>query len=146
MNGADIATLGALHLHCNHERQQIWNRVDDERKFIRAYIEAALWSTHDAREDPPSEYLDATYNLNDLSDELLLKVLEECRRFIRENIAFINPDMEQAGHDFWLTRNRHGAGFWDGDWEEPEASILTDNSHRFGEQDWYVGDDGKIYA
>ena len=20
---------------------------------------------------------------------------------------------EQAGHDFWLTRNGHGAGFWD---------------------------------
>jgi hypothetical protein len=21
--------------------------------------------------------------------------------------------MEQAGIDFWLTRNRHGAGYWD---------------------------------
>lgn len=25
-------------------------------------------------------------------------------------------DVAQLGHDFWLTSQKHGAGFWDGDW------------------------------
>ncbi len=51
-----------------------------------------------------------------------------------------------AGHDFWLTRCGHGAGFWDGDWPEPAASVLTEASKEFGNVDLYVGDDGQIYA
>lgn len=51
----------------------------------------------------------------------------------------------QFGHDFYLTRNRHGAGFWDrglgdlGQW-------LTDMSHPYGESGEYIGDDGLIYV
>ncbi|MDH1266753.1 hypothetical protein N5C81_03870 [Rhizobium pusense] len=51
-----------------------------------------------------------------------------------------------AGHDFWLTRCDHGAGFWDGDWPEPAASALTEASKEFGNIDLYVGDGGQIYA
>lgn len=29
-----------------------------------------------------------------------------------------------AGHDFWLTRCGHAAGFWDEDWTEPHAGRL----------------------
>jgi hypothetical protein len=50
-----------------------------------------------------------------------------------------------AGHDFWLTRCGHGAGFWDGDWPEPQATILDEAAKRFGNVDLYVGDDGAIY-
>lgn len=45
---------------------------------------------------------------------------------------------ERAGHDLWLTRNGHGVGFWDGDWPEPLAEILTDSAHRLGPVDLYV--------
>jgi hypothetical protein len=54
-------------------------------------------------------------------------------------------DYSQMGHDFWLTRNRHGAGFWDrglgalGD-------RLTSAAHAYGEVDLYVGDDGRLYS
>jgi hypothetical protein len=54
-------------------------------------------------------------------------------------------ERERAAHDFWLTRNGHGAGFWDGDWPEPMAGQLTAIAHGFGECDLYVGDDGEIY-
>lgn len=47
-------------------------------------------------------------------------------------------DFKQAGHDFWLTRNHHGAGFWDGDYPEPEGTELTKLSHSFGEV-WLIG-------
>jgi hypothetical protein len=51
-----------------------------------------------------------------------------------------------AGHAFWLTRNGHGAGFWDGDWPEPHASALDEASKAFGSFDLYVGDDGMIHG
>lgn len=53
--------------------------------------------------------------------------------------------MAQAGHDFALTRNGHGAGFWDGDWPV-YGDLLTKASESFGEIDPYAGDDGLIYS
>lgn len=50
----------------------------------------------------------------------------------------------QAGYDFWLTRNGHGAGFWESEWGKPGA-ILDKAAKAFGEADLYVGDDGLIY-
>lgn len=41
-------------------------------------------------------------------------------------------EFERAGHDLWLTRNRHGAGFWDGDWDD-RGDELTSIAHSFGE-------------
>lgn len=34
-----------------------------------------------------------------------------------------------AGHDLWLTRNGHGAGFWDGDWRDHD--VLCNVSEQF---------------
>jgi hypothetical protein len=47
-------------------------------------------------------------------------------------------------HDFWLTRNRHGAGFWDrglGD----VGKKLTELAHSCGERSVYLGDDNLVY-
>jgi len=33
--------------------------------------------------------------------------------------------------DFWLTRNGHGAGFWDGGWDHGDE--LAEIAHSFGE-------------
>ena len=53
--------------------------------------------------------------------------------------------MAGHGHDFWLTRNRHGAGFWDRGYPEAIGKALTDAAHAEGSADWCVGDDGNIY-
>ena len=44
---------------------------------------------------------------------------------------------DYAAHDFILTRNGHGSGFWDGDWSEPIATKLTELCEKFGEIDIY---------
>jgi hypothetical protein len=49
-----------------------------------------------------------------------------------------HPVMEYAGHDFWLTRNHHGAGFWDGDWEQSAGEKLTALAESFGEFNLYT--------
>jgi len=123
-------------------------------EFTLAYAEAALWSTNDESDERGGEPLDANYTVDDLAPETLEKFIADCRRFQEQNAADIatgddHPQYtacERAGHDFWLTRNGHGAGFWDGDWPEKPGERLTDAAEAFGEVWLYVGDDGLIYC
>lgn len=46
--------------------------------------------------------------------------------------------------DFYLTRNGHGAGFWDGDYPDEVGRKLTDIAHGFGET-WAYKAHGRIY-
>jgi hypothetical protein len=114
--------------------------------FTRSYIETALWSTHDESDEGGGEHLDENYGVSDFAPETLERVMRDTEQFQRENAEALEViDSAGAGHDFWLTRNGHGAGFWDGDWPEPQATLLTKASKRMGEVDLYVGDDGQLY-
>jgi hypothetical protein len=57
----------------------------------------------------------------------------------------INPtegdEWDYAAHDFILTRNHHGAGFWDGGWHARWGERLTALSHTFPELESYFDDD-----
>jgi len=119
-------------------------------KFTQAYIECALWTgvigtAPDA--DEPEYDLDPDL----LAPETLAGMIADCADFQASNESALLSASEQygytdeqAGHDFWLTRNGHGAGFWDrglgaiGD-------MLTDASKVYGSCDLYLGDNGKIY-
>lgn len=129
-------------------------RLDD---FTTAYIEAALWSSMDnSDENTGGDPLDKNYDADDLAPDTRAKMIEDCERFQRlygwelEHATCTRgsggyTQRAQAGHDFWLTRNGHGAGFWDGDWSEPQATTLTTGAKLFGEFDLIVGDDGQIH-
>lgn len=112
------------------------------------YVEAMLWTSQDEND----VNLDMNYSDEDISKALLSRISEDCRAFIEkasealrnENPAF-DLDTEQVGHDFWLTRNGHGAGFWDGDYERNIGEILTKIAQGFGNHNIYVEEDGKIY-
>lgn len=66
-------------------------------------------------------------------------------------VQMLHPDCEgdawnAAAHDFILTRNHHGTGFWDyGRWAEPWGDQLTTLCRSFGCLEVYVADDGMIY-
>lgn len=113
-------------------------------RFTDAYLACALWSSTDDNGEP----LDGSYDLSDISEATLLQAKEDCEAFQRDNwddIERSRESLEQAGHDFWLTRNGHGAGFWDrglGD----IGTRLTAASKVYGSVDLYIGDDGKIYG
>ena len=119
-------------------------------EMFNAYVETALWSST-AEDDTPLDRLDA-----EVADSALASMRKDVESFARENAHLIeSADVAthrygrwgRAGHDFWLTRNGHGAGFWDGDWEpEATAERLTDAAHAYGETYLYVGDDGMIYS
>ncbi len=120
--------------------------------FTKAYVECALWSSTDESDDAGGEPLDKNYNVDDIDSEALNAMIADCVRFQKENADSLECvytrkyDAHSAGHDFWLNRNGHGAGFWDGDIPEPYAERLSKASKGFGECNLYVGDDGSIYV
>lgn len=119
-------------------------------EFFNAYVECALWSTCEYDDEGNyREPLEDNYGTEDIAEETLKEMRADCDAFWQDNLeCHSNP--EQAGHDFWLTRNRHGAGFWDRSPEtypdDPDGKKLTDSSHAYGSVDLYVGDDGQIYC
>ena len=123
--------------------------MTDLDRMLDSYIECALWSSlHYASEDADPTPMDADYSRSDLAPETIEEMRTDCAAFLAANahdIAATNATPEQTGHDFWLTRNRHGAGFWDRGYG-PEGGRLTDAAHAYSGVDLYVGDDGRIYA
>ena len=115
-------------------------------KFLQAYIVAALWSTTDGTTPEGGDFLDANYGVDDLAPETLAMMKADCARFQAENAHDIDGRHEQAGHDFLLTRNHHGAGYWDGDRPKEAGDRLTGACKSYPEVCLYVGDDGLIYC
>lgn len=110
---------------------------------LRQYLETALWSSIDDSGNP----LDERYSVDDFSFETIEQARKDISKFLELAGELVeNYDVETVMHDFWLTRNHHGAGFWDGDYEKSVGEKLTELSHTFGQLDLYIGDDGKVYG
>ena len=115
--------------------------------FTQGYIDAALWSSTDDDGEP----LDEDYGIEDISPDTLRDMEADCADFQESNEELLSEaydlgeDDARAGHDFWLTRNGHGAGFWDRGLGKV-GDELTDAAKAYGGQDLYVGDDDFIYS
>ena len=120
----------------------------DFAAFLAGYVEALLWSSSDTTAD--GEYV----NLDDF--ELSTAGADECRAdcldFFTANRADLATAADcdgyswaHAGHDFALTRNGHGAGYWDGDLPDELGDRLTKASKEAGEVWPYIGDEGEVY-
>ena len=117
----------------------------DMNKMLKQYLVTALWSSTDEE----GEALDKEHDVKDIDESFVRQSKEDCQKFMREvksELGDINLDDSNVGHDFWLTRNGHGAGFWDGDYEEEVGEFLTKISKKFKEVNIYAEDDGKIYS
>lgn len=118
----------------------------DLEDALNSAIATLLWTTPTptASGDDSAGYLDgvgAPFNAD--SRRALYREIVE---FTDANSADLHGlTYEQIGHDFILTRNRHGAGFWDRGLGE-RGDRLTDAAHAYGEIDAYLADDGTISA
>jgi hypothetical protein len=110
-----------------------------EDDFFKAYCDCALWASYDYDADGNvDECLDAQFSASDIDAQSLAKMYADCADFRKANRDDLSGiDADSAGHDFWLTRNHHGAGFWDRDLGEI-GKRLTDAAHVYGESDLYV--------
>jgi hypothetical protein len=134
---------------------------------VTGYISVMLWSEHcngwapssvcdhdgrtgDDRNDCDKSLERLNYGECDLSGEAYAVIREHVANFVTDNLADLYGrnawmDPEQAGHDFFLTRNGHGAGFWDrglGD----RGDRLTKSAKSWGEMSTYIGDDELIHV
>lgn len=112
-----------------------------------AYLECALWSSSwSADEDSEPVNLDEDYSVEDVDPHTYGGLAVEVETFIASEWADLHDlDPAQVGHDFWLTRNGHGAGFWDRGLGE-RGDRLTKACRPYGEVYLYPGDDGRVYA
>jgi hypothetical protein len=123
--------------------------------FFRQYVETLLWCgvlTYGPDGLTPDHDLDL--DVDDVPPSILAQLREDCDAFwseFGERIEAIATEHDrnfpdwlasQAGHDFYLTRNRHGAGFWDGDWPAPLSHHLTVGSHAYGPESLHTWEDG----
>ncbi len=110
-------------------------------QIFLAYLECALFC---GTED---NYQYISDNVDNTAKETMLK---DCTEFYTEIKDLLPEDIDykQIGHDFWLSRNRHGSGFWDRD-EDVYSKELGQKLHEIaiakGEVDLYIGDDNLLY-
>jgi hypothetical protein len=123
--------------------------IEDIGSFLDDYLACALWSSTDIFEGAVDQVngdpLDKHFDTSNIAEESKQKAQKDCESFLQQVEAAGLELNEDAGHDFWLTRNGHGAGFWDGDYEKEVGQKLTDIAKSFGEANPYVGDDGQAY-
>lgn len=129
----------------------------DQELITEAYLATALWSSscygtadHDGCRgaDCDTSLQDVGYTTGDLSTQAHEQATANVRDFLallgRERVGYHDLTEEMMGHDFWLTRNRHGTGFWDRGLGEL-GDQLTKWAQTYGEADLYAGDDGEVY-
>ena len=112
-------------------------------EMLQQYMETALWSSTDDDDSP----LDKNYSTDDVAKETKKGMLKDCQAFYDQNRALLDDGWpaDQAGHEFWLTRNGHGSGFWDSEYGTAESrEALTNACKKFGEVNLYVSH-GKIH-
>lgn len=91
--------------------------------FTRGYVLAAFWTNDD--DAPSGDYAQSgrfEVMFEKLSPEALEKMQSDCTQFQAEQSAHLEAcglNSKRAGHDFWLTRNGHGSGFWNEDGRRP---------------------------
>lgn len=128
---------------------------DDQAAALRGFddalagcIEAALWA--DLRDDEVGDPMDG-YDNTDLSEEAREKLARDLREFCENNAKDVVEYIEgwgrsasDLGHDFWLTKQGHGVGFWDRGLGEL-GDRLTKATKPYGGQHLFVDEDGKIH-
>jgi hypothetical protein len=124
----------------------------------RAYLECALWLENDESTPSGGEPLDRNYTVDDVAAESVLQAQNECAAFVErmaearavwgdkaeeEGVELDegNFDPSDVGHDFWLSRNGHGAGFFDSPekYGEELAEVYQDLARAAGERHVSIG-------
>jgi hypothetical protein len=112
---------------------------------LESYLEYAAWSSTDDNGDSLewASFSDAAKarmekDLNDFVEYCEENHPKELEAYDTET-DFQMPE-KQFAHDFWLTRNGHGAGFWDRGLGEI-GDVLAKAAKTFGECNLYVNNE-----
>lgn len=127
------------------------NSKPNPKVVLDSYIETGFWADF-----PDGE---KKLGINKLDTASKRAAVKDVKKFLslatlQLDTAFKSAGMasqafwKAVGHDLWLTRNGHGAGFWDNPkvyGGQKNADALAKIAEKMGQVDLYVGDDGKVY-
>lgn len=104
--------------------------IDD---MLHSYLTAAIWSSNDESDESGGKPLDESISVRALDPKFVEQARKDCEQFYDQAFDLLEDiDFKQMGHDFWLTRNGHGTGFWDRGLGE-RGDKLTEIAKTFGE-------------
>lgn len=113
----------------------------NKETVINAYLETA--HEEDLREwdmdFPDISELDWAENVDTVD---ILELLEDVD--FLSLVAQTGMTDEQLGHDLWLTRQGHGAGFWDRGYPYEIGNELTEYAKALGTVDIYIDEAGYL--
>lgn len=109
----------------------------DLGEFCKGYFECAEWLLD--TDSPVEEGGIDRSKIRGWSQSARKAMIADCRDFVRSNRELLRRycdvtgrGMDSAGHDFYLTRERHGSGFWDRGRHDC-LKALTEASRSYGE-------------
>ena len=131
---------------------------------LEQLVRTLLWSETDNSDESGGQPLDTNYDITDVDEESLAELNKRFQSFVEEAEKALTEKFGDewssiddfytgpacggfyTEHDFILTANGHGCGFWEkGDWQDGVGDILTKLAKKRGEINAYVGDDGKVH-
>lgn len=92
-----------------------------------------------------------TFTKEDIEVDSLIDAYADIKKFIQLagnkaiNYAIKDQGLERLGHDIWLTRNGHGAGFFDHSYDDVVEKDLMQAARNLKEINLFVNDDFKLY-
>lgn len=156
---ATAVTAAATAIASRFFKNEIVNELrNDLNEILDGYYTAALWSSTyqgedpdiDVDEDNDKSFDDLGYDTSAISNKLKQTTLRDLSGFlshidgdekaVAELKKYLNEtNASNFGHHFWLSRNGHGAGFFD-----HRCNTLQKQARSFGEVNLYADAHGKI--
>lgn len=144
---------------------------EDINEILRGYIECALWTEEERLEDESTADIDdedmdevekiihlrgkldkksfTSFVHEDIDVDSRIDAYNDIKSFIKNagddaiQEAIDENGLFKLGMDIWFTRNGHGAGFFDHNYENEKLLIKAGKNLK--PKDLYVGDDWKLY-
>lgn len=131
-------------------RQQCVLAAYDIQEVLHGYLTCALWCGNLDGDFSIGQVTKASHALaeNDVREFILTVGIVPREALVDRSVGSVSNRLRDSymGHDLWLTRNGHGAGFWDGDWAQPYASRMTEAAKMLGERNvWTTRNHRYVY-
>lgn len=133
----------------NSDAFEDYRNYQGSSPFLRGYVGALLFGEtlrlDDDGEsaDPDGDgrdlmILDAGFHWEDFDKDSQCRIVKDCIQFYEQNREDIEAyGAEEAGSDYYFTRQGHGVGFWEEDYGAPETCKRLDEAAK-AEGECYV--------
>lgn len=113
---------------------------EDLVEVLKGYLTGAIWTEGETTDK---------FTIDDLSEDSQIQAYIDIKEFIKNagedavSEAVEEHGLSHLGMDIWLTRNSHGAGFFDHSYEHEDE--LMKAAHDLKGVELYVGDDNELH-